>query len=265
MRCAWSEGAERARLTVRDEGIGIAPEELARIFERFERAVSERHYGGLGLGLYITRQIVEALGGTHPRAERARAGLHLHRGAALSAAARGGRWRLAARRRALGALGGGTHDAERQRRHGGGPGAGGGGGDGGRAARAGVEGAGGRGGPVVAAGLLRGPRAEGLRHRGAPRGPGVRGLGQRRGGALVHGAGGAAAGGAGAGGLPHAGVRRTGDDDGAGVAAGRGRRDGGEGGGGRVRPRGRAHGAPAARGVAGADRRPKAHVERRQP
>ena len=29
----------------------------------FERAVSDRHYGGLGLGLYITRQIVEALGG----------------------------------------------------------------------------------------------------------------------------------------------------------------------------------------------------------
>ncbi|WP_224247611.1 ATP-binding protein [Hyalangium gracile] len=53
-----------ARLTVRDEGIGIAPEALSRIFGRFERAVSERHYGGLGLGLYITRQIVEALGGT---------------------------------------------------------------------------------------------------------------------------------------------------------------------------------------------------------
>ncbi|WP_244237296.1 sensor histidine kinase [Corallococcus llansteffanensis] len=53
-----------ARLTVTDHGIGIAPEDLARIFERFERAVSDRHYGGLGLGLYITRQIVEAFGGT---------------------------------------------------------------------------------------------------------------------------------------------------------------------------------------------------------
>jgi len=56
--------AAHARLVVRDEGIGIAPESLPRLFGRFERAVSERHYGGLGLGLYITRQIVEALGGT---------------------------------------------------------------------------------------------------------------------------------------------------------------------------------------------------------
>ncbi|NMO19856.1 PAS domain S-box protein [Pyxidicoccus fallax] len=54
----------RARLTVRDRGIGIAPENLQRIWGKFERAVSERHYGGLGLGLYISRQIVEALGGT---------------------------------------------------------------------------------------------------------------------------------------------------------------------------------------------------------
>jgi signal transduction histidine kinase len=54
---------ERARLTVKDEGIGIDGLNLVRIFEKFERAVSERHYGGLGLGLYITQQIVRALGG----------------------------------------------------------------------------------------------------------------------------------------------------------------------------------------------------------
>jgi PAS domain S-box-containing protein len=54
---------ELARLTVRDEGIGIAAEALPRLFGRFERAVSVRHYGGLGLGLYISRQIIEALGG----------------------------------------------------------------------------------------------------------------------------------------------------------------------------------------------------------
>jgi PAS domain S-box-containing protein len=52
-----------ARLVVRDHGFGIAPADQARIFERFERAVSSRHYGGLGLGLWIARQIVEAHGG----------------------------------------------------------------------------------------------------------------------------------------------------------------------------------------------------------
>lgn len=53
-----------ARLTVRDEGIGIAPEHLERIFERFERAVAPGRFGGMGLGLYISRQIVAAHGGT---------------------------------------------------------------------------------------------------------------------------------------------------------------------------------------------------------
>ena len=56
------EGAQ-VRLLVRDAGIGIAPEHLGRLFGRFERAVSERHYGGFGLGLWISRRIVEAMGG----------------------------------------------------------------------------------------------------------------------------------------------------------------------------------------------------------
>ncbi|HEX8440622.1 HAMP domain-containing sensor histidine kinase, partial [Archangium sp.] len=54
---------ERARLLVRDAGIGIAAEHLERVFNRFERAVSDRHYGGFGLGLWIARRIVESMGG----------------------------------------------------------------------------------------------------------------------------------------------------------------------------------------------------------
>ncbi len=53
----------RAELRVRDHGPGIAPADQTRIFEKFERAVSARHFGGFGLGLWIVRQIVEALGG----------------------------------------------------------------------------------------------------------------------------------------------------------------------------------------------------------
>lgn len=55
--------AATARLSVRDRGIGIAPEDLARVFDRFERAAAARRYCGLGLGLYVTRRIVEAHGG----------------------------------------------------------------------------------------------------------------------------------------------------------------------------------------------------------
>jgi PAS domain S-box-containing protein len=50
-------------LTVRDHGPGIRPEDRERIFGRFERAASGHGIGGFGLGLWITRQIVNALGG----------------------------------------------------------------------------------------------------------------------------------------------------------------------------------------------------------
>lgn len=61
---AVSRANGAARLIVRDRGIGIAPEDQARVFERFERAVSSQKFGGLGLGLWISRQIVEAHGGS---------------------------------------------------------------------------------------------------------------------------------------------------------------------------------------------------------
>jgi signal transduction histidine kinase len=54
----------KAAFVVSDQGIGIAPEFLPRIFERYERAISSRKISGLGLGLYISKQIVDAHGGT---------------------------------------------------------------------------------------------------------------------------------------------------------------------------------------------------------
>jgi signal transduction histidine kinase len=54
---------ERAHLVVRDHGIGIAPDDQRRVFERFERAVPTRHYGGFGLGLWVVRNLVQAHGG----------------------------------------------------------------------------------------------------------------------------------------------------------------------------------------------------------
>lgn len=51
---------------VADRGMGIPPDELSQVFERFHRGrqVSSTNYGGLGLGLYITKQIVERHGGS---------------------------------------------------------------------------------------------------------------------------------------------------------------------------------------------------------
>jgi PAS domain S-box-containing protein len=88
--------AGRARLVIEDHGIGVAPEDQARIFERFERAASVRNYGGLGLGLWISKQIVEKHGGSIAVASRPAAGarfvveLPLEGAAGQGAAERGG-------------------------------------------------------------------------------------------------------------------------------------------------------------------------------
>ena len=55
---------EQSRFWVEDRGIGIPSEHQARIFQQFERAAPSTNYGGLGLGLWISRQLVEAMGGT---------------------------------------------------------------------------------------------------------------------------------------------------------------------------------------------------------
>jgi len=62
---AVSATDDEAIFSIRDRGIGIAPADQERIFERFQRAVVPgSHYGGLGLGLWIVRQIVHAMRGT---------------------------------------------------------------------------------------------------------------------------------------------------------------------------------------------------------
>jgi signal transduction histidine kinase len=55
----------RAEVTIADTGIGIPAEDLPRIFERFRRGrnVAARQYGGLGIGLFISREIVRLHGG----------------------------------------------------------------------------------------------------------------------------------------------------------------------------------------------------------
>lgn len=63
VQVALSSTEAHVRLDVRDAGIGIAPEHLPRLFHRFERAVSGRDYNGVGLGLWIVREVVEAMGG----------------------------------------------------------------------------------------------------------------------------------------------------------------------------------------------------------
>jgi signal transduction histidine kinase len=53
-----------ARIVIRDQGIGISTEDQARIFDRFERAVTRSQHGGFGVGLWIVGRLVEAMGGT---------------------------------------------------------------------------------------------------------------------------------------------------------------------------------------------------------
>ena len=55
---------DKAVLVVEDQGIGISPENQQQIFERFERAATSSSVTGLGLGLYISKRLVEAMGGT---------------------------------------------------------------------------------------------------------------------------------------------------------------------------------------------------------
>ncbi len=61
----WSDGND-AHLTVRDHGIGIPEDDVPQVFDRFQRArnVEGASLRGVGLGLFICREIVEAHGGS---------------------------------------------------------------------------------------------------------------------------------------------------------------------------------------------------------
>lgn len=63
IRVALRREGMTAVLTVEDQGIGISAADQRRIFGRFERAVSARQYGGMGVGLFIVDQILQAHGG----------------------------------------------------------------------------------------------------------------------------------------------------------------------------------------------------------
>jgi signal transduction histidine kinase len=67
VRISVEHEADQVAIQIADEGIGIGPEHLGHVFERFYQVdgdVTRRRFGGLGLGLYITQAIVDAHGGT---------------------------------------------------------------------------------------------------------------------------------------------------------------------------------------------------------
>jgi signal transduction histidine kinase len=63
VRVGLRQEGDWAHIEVQDHGIGIAPSDQERIFNRFERGVTPQHVSGLGIGLYIAQAIMTAHGG----------------------------------------------------------------------------------------------------------------------------------------------------------------------------------------------------------
>ncbi|HEU5073850.1 MAG TPA: ATP-binding protein, partial [Polyangiaceae bacterium] len=76
IRISLTRRADEAWLEVADSGPGIDSRDLSRIFDRFERATSMRHFSGLGLGLYLAREVVQAHGGNVSAEDTAGRGAH---------------------------------------------------------------------------------------------------------------------------------------------------------------------------------------------
>jgi len=64
IQISWQASPSAVRITVKDNGSGIAPEDLHHIFKRFYRSRFSKDTEGIGLGLPLTKAIVEAHGGT---------------------------------------------------------------------------------------------------------------------------------------------------------------------------------------------------------
>ena len=64
MQVSWRESASAVRLTVRDNGSGIHSEDLYHIFKRFYRSRFSKDTQGIGLGLPLSKSIIEAHNGT---------------------------------------------------------------------------------------------------------------------------------------------------------------------------------------------------------
>ena len=73
---------DTVRLAVSDQGIGISESDKARIFDQFQSREATLT-GGFGVGLWITRQLVLAMGGKHLGYQRTRLRLDIHRGATV--------------------------------------------------------------------------------------------------------------------------------------------------------------------------------------